>query len=110
MVENVKVVLQFILEPWHADIFDFLDLKKNTGKEEMRASDLFFAMWIPDLFMKRVEENGEWTLMCPNECPGLFDVYGDEFETLYTSITKQKEKEEKQLKHVNLGKNFRISN
>ncbi len=73
------------LETWHADIFEFLDLKKNTGKEEMRARDLFFAMWISDLFMKRVEENSTWTLMCPNECPGLCDVYGDEFEALYTS-------------------------
>ena len=72
------------IEPWHADIFDFLDLKKNHGKEEMRARDLFYAMWIPDLFMKRVEENGNWTLMCPHECPGLCDVYGDEFEALYT--------------------------
>ena len=71
------------LEPWHADIFDFLDLKKNHGKEEMRARDLFYAMWIPDLFMKRVQEDGEWTLMCPNECPHLFDTYGDEFEKLY---------------------------
>jgi ribonucleoside-diphosphate reductase alpha chain len=76
------------LEPWHADIFQFLDLKKNHGKEEMRARDLFFAMWIPDLFMKRVEENGEWTLMCPNECPHLFDTYGDEFEKLYTGYEK----------------------
>ncbi|MGB5321646.1 ribonucleoside-diphosphate reductase subunit alpha [Lutimonas sp.] len=76
------------LEPWHADIFQFLDLKKNHGKEEMRARDLFFAMWVPDLFMKRVEENGEWTLMCPNECPHLFDTYGDEFEKLYTSYEK----------------------
>jgi ribonucleoside-diphosphate reductase alpha chain len=72
------------MEPWHADVFDFLDLRKNTGKEEMRARDLFYAMWIPDLFMKRVEEDGEWTLMCPNECPHLFDTYGDEFEKLYT--------------------------
>ncbi len=71
------------VEPWHADIFDFLDLKKNHGKEEMRARDLFYAMWIPDLFMKRVQEDGEWTLMCPNECPGLFDCYGEEFEALY---------------------------
>lgn len=71
------------LEPWHADIFDFLDLKKNHGKEEMRARDLFYAMWIPDLFMKRVQEDGTWTLMCPNECPHLFDSYGDEFERLY---------------------------
>ncbi len=72
------------VEPWHADIVDFLDLKKNHGKEEQRARDLFYAMWVPDLFMKRVEENGEWTLMCPNECPGLSDAYGDDFEKLYT--------------------------
>jgi ribonucleoside-diphosphate reductase alpha subunit len=71
------------LEPWHADIFDFLDLKKNHGKEELRARDLFYALWTPDLFMKRVKENGDWTLMCPHECPGLSDVYGDEFEKLY---------------------------
>ena len=73
------------LEPWHADIFDFLDLKKNHGKEEMRARDLFYAMWISDLFMKRVQEDGEWTLMCPHECPHLYDTYGEEFERLYTS-------------------------
>lgn len=72
------------IEPWHADVFDFLDLKKNTGKEEMRARDLFYALWIPDLFMKRVEENGDWTLMCPHECPGLSDTFGAEFEALYT--------------------------
>jgi ribonucleoside-diphosphate reductase alpha chain len=71
------------VEPWHADIFAFLDLKKNTGKEEMRARDLFYAMWIPDLFMKRVQEDGEWTLMCPNECPNLFNVHGDEFDAMY---------------------------
>lgn len=71
------------LETWHADIFEFLDLKKNTGKEEMRARDLFFAMWTSDLFMKRVQDDASWTLMCPNECPGLCDVYGDEFEVLY---------------------------
>ena len=71
------------VEPWHADIFDFLDLKKNHGKEEMRARDLFYAMWVPDLFMKRVEQDAEWTLMCPNECPGLFDCHGDEFDALY---------------------------
>ena len=72
------------VEPWHADIYEFLDLKKNHGKEEMRARDLFYAMWIPDLFMERVEKNEEWTLMCPNECPGLFDCHGDEFVALYT--------------------------
>jgi len=71
------------LEPWHADIFEFLDLKKNHGKEEMRARDLFYAMWIPDLFMKRVQEDGTWTLMCPNECPDLYNTHGDEFDTLY---------------------------
>jgi ribonucleoside-diphosphate reductase alpha chain len=77
------------VEPWHADIFDFLELKKNHGKEEMRARDLFYAMWTPDLFMKRVEENAEWTLMCPNECPNLFDVHGDEFEALYLKYEKE---------------------
>lgn len=71
------------LEPWHSDVFEFLDLRKNHGKEEVRARDLFLALWIPDLFMKRVEKNGDWTLMCPNECPGLADCYGDEFEALY---------------------------
>ncbi len=71
------------LETWHADIFDFLELKKNHGKEEMRARDLFYAMWISDLFMKRVEEDSSWTLMCPNECPGLSDSHGDKFEKLY---------------------------
>jgi ribonucleoside-diphosphate reductase alpha chain len=76
------------MEPWHADVFEFLDLRKNTGKEEMRARDLFYAMWIPDLFMKRVEEDGQWTLMCPNECPHLFDTYGDEFEKLYEGYEK----------------------
>lgn len=71
------------LEPWHADIFDFLDLKKNHGKEEARARDLFYAMWIPDLFMERVKEDGQWSLFCPNEAPGLYDSYGGEFEALY---------------------------
>jgi len=71
------------VEPWHADIFDFLELKKNHGKEEMRARDLFYAMWTPDLFMKRVEENADWTLMCPNECPDLYNVHGDEFDAMY---------------------------
>jgi len=72
------------LEPWHADIETLIDIRKNTGAEELRARDLFPAMWVPDLFMQRVAEDGEWTLMCPNECPGLSDVYGEEFETLYT--------------------------
>ena len=77
------------IEPWHADIFDFLELKKNHGKEEMRARDLFYAMWTPDLFMKRVEEDSTWTLMCPNECPGLFDCHGEEFEKLYIKYEKE---------------------
>ncbi len=77
------------MEPWHADIFDFLDLKKNHGKEEQRARDLFYAMWTPDLFMKRVKENGDWTLMCPHECPGLSDTHGAEFEALYTKYESE---------------------
>jgi ribonucleoside-diphosphate reductase alpha chain len=72
------------LEPWHADIYDFLDIRKNHGKEEMRARDLFTALWIPDLFMKRVEAEGDWSLMCPNECPGLSDCHSEAFEKLYT--------------------------
>ncbi len=76
------------IEPWHADVFDFLDLKKNHGKEESRARDLFYALWIPDLFMKRVKENGDWTLMCPHECPGLPDTHSAEFEKLYTKYEK----------------------
>lgn len=71
------------LEPWHADVFEFLELKKNHGKEELRARDLFYALWIPDLFMKRVENNEMWSLFCPNEAPGLAEVYGEEFERLY---------------------------
>lgn len=77
------------LEPWHADIFDFLDLKKNHGKEELRARDLFYAMWIPDLFMKRVEANDTWSLLCPHECPGLAETYGDEFEALYEKYERE---------------------
>ncbi|WRT68417.1 ribonucleoside-diphosphate reductase, alpha subunit [Kwoniella shivajii] len=76
------------LEPWHADVFDFLDLRKNHGKEEVRARDLFYALWIPDLFMKRVEQDGEWTLMCPSECPGLADVHSEKFEELYEGYEK----------------------
>lgn len=71
------------VEPWHSDIYDFLQLRKNHGKEENRARDLFYALWIPDLFMKRVEHNEDWTLMCPNECPGLTTTWGEEFEQLY---------------------------
>ena len=77
------------MEPWHADVFDFLDLKKNHGKEEQRARDLFYAMWIPDLFMERVQADGDWTMMCPNECPGLSDVYGKEFVELYERYEKE---------------------
>jgi ribonucleoside-diphosphate reductase alpha chain len=77
------------LEPWHADIFEFLDLRKNNGKEEMRARDLFTALWIPDLFMKRVKENGDWSLMCPNECPGLSDCWGEEFEAKFTKYEEE---------------------
>ncbi len=77
------------LEPWHADVFEFLELKKNHGKEELRARDLFYAMWIPDLFMKRVKEEGEWSLFCPNEAPGLADCYGMEFELKYTKYEEE---------------------
>jgi len=73
------------LEPWHADIYEFLDIRKNHGKEELRARDLFTALWIPDLFMKRVEAEGDWSLMCPNECPGLSDCHSAAFEALYES-------------------------
>lgn len=72
------------LEPWHADVFQFLDMKKNIGVEELRARDLFYALWIPDLFMRRVEADQEWSLMCPHKCPGLFDCWGEKFEDLYT--------------------------
>ncbi len=77
------------LEPWHADVFEFLELKKNHGKEELRARDLFYAMWTPDLFMQRVEENGEWSLFCPHEAPGLHECHGEEFEKLYTKYEKE---------------------
>lgn len=77
------------LEPWHADIFDFMQLKKNHGKEELRARDLFYALWTPDLFMKRVEDNDVWSLFCPHECPGLSDCYGEEFEELYTRYERE---------------------
>lgn len=77
------------LEPWHADIDDFLELKKNSGAEEERARDLFYAMWVPDLFMERVDRNADWTLFCPNEAPGLADVVGDEFKTLYEKYERE---------------------
>ena len=92
-----KGAFAIYLEPWHADVFEFLDLRKNHGKEEMRARDLFFALWIPDLFMKRVQEGGDWSLFDPNEATGLFDLYGDEFEAKY----QQYEKEGKAMKTVN---------
>ena len=77
------------LEPWHGDIFEFLEMKKNHGDEEMRARDLFYALWIPDLFMKRVAQNADWTLMCPDACPGLSDCYGEKFEELYSKYEKE---------------------
>jgi ribonucleoside-diphosphate reductase alpha chain len=78
-----KGAFAIYLEPWHADVFEFLDLRKNHGKEEMRARDLFYALWIPDLFMKRVEADGDWSLFCPNEAPGLHETWGENFESLY---------------------------
>lgn len=84
-----KGAFAMYLEPWHADVFDFLQLKKNHGKEEQRARDLFYALWIPDLFMKRVEANEEWSLFCPNEAPGLSDCYGAEFEALYEKYERE---------------------
>ena len=92
------------LEPWHNDIFEFLDLKKNHGKEEYRARDLFYALWIPDLFMKRVEKDGEWSLFCPNEAPGLSDAYGEKFERLYLSYEKQEGKKRRSVKARDLWK------
>jgi ribonucleoside-diphosphate reductase alpha subunit len=84
-----KGAFAIYIEPWHADIFDFLHLRKNSGKEEQRARDLFYAMWVPDIFMRRVESNDFWTLMCPNECPGLSDVHGEAFEELYIRYEKE---------------------
>jgi ribonucleoside-diphosphate reductase alpha chain len=84
-----KGAFAIYIEPWHADIFEFLDLRKNHGKEELRARDLFFALWISDLFMKRVEANEEWSLFCPNEAPGLSDCYGDDFEKLYEKYERE---------------------
>ena len=77
------------LEPWHADIFEFLELRKNHGKEELRARDLFYALWIPDIFMKRTEENGYWSLFDPHECKELYEKYGEEFELLYEKYEKE---------------------
>jgi ribonucleoside-diphosphate reductase alpha chain len=84
-----KGAFAIYLEPWHADVFEFLDLRKNHGKEEMRARDLFYALWVSDLFMKRVESNGDWSLFCPHEAPGLADTWGDEFEALYEKYEKE---------------------
>ncbi|MFN5425249.1 MAG: ribonucleoside-diphosphate reductase subunit alpha [Bacteroidota bacterium] len=84
-----KGAFAIYLEPWHADVFEFLDLRKNHGKEEMRARDLFYALWIPDLFMKRVEQDGEWSLFCPNEAPGLHESWGDNFEQLYEQYERE---------------------
>jgi ribonucleoside-diphosphate reductase alpha chain len=84
-----KGAFAIYLEPWHADVFEFLDLRKNHGKEEMRARDLFYALWIPDLFMKRVEQDGEWSLFCPNEAPGLHESWGDNFEKLYEQYERE---------------------
>jgi len=84
-----KGAFAIYLEPWHADVFEFLDLRKNHGKEEMRARDLFYAMWISDLFMRRVEDNGDWSLFCPHEAPGLADTYGKDFEALYEKYEKE---------------------
>ncbi|MEP7321117.1 MAG: ribonucleoside-diphosphate reductase subunit alpha [Saprospiraceae bacterium] len=83
-----KGAFAIYLEPWHADIFEFLELKKNNGKEEVRARDLFYAMWISDLFMERVKADSTWSLFCPNECPGMYDAYGKDFEDLYTKYEK----------------------
>jgi ribonucleoside-diphosphate reductase alpha subunit len=84
-----KGAFAMYLEPWHADVFDFLELKKNHGKEEARARDLFYAMWIPDLFMERVKAGGDWSLFCPNEAPGLYDCYGGTFDALYHKYEKE---------------------
>ena len=78
------------IEPWHADIMEFLELRKNQGHENLRARDLFYAMWTPDLFMKQIENDGDWYLMCPDECPGLTEVYGDDFEKLYWKYVEEK--------------------
>jgi len=83
-----KGSIAIYMEPWHADIFEFLELRKNQGKEELRARDLFLALWINDIFMERVDLDEDWTLMCPHECPGLTENYGDEFRKLYLSYEK----------------------
>lgn len=100
-----KGAFAIYLEPWHADIEDFLELKKNTGKEEYRARDLFYGMWMNDLFMRRVKEDKDWTLMCPNICPGLSDVWGEEFDNLYMKYEKEG-KGRKKIKARNLWSNI----
>ncbi|MBX3101709.1 MAG: ribonucleoside-diphosphate reductase subunit alpha [Bacteroidetes bacterium] len=84
-----KGAFAMYLEPWHADIFDFLELRKNHGKEEQRARDLFYALWVPDLFMERVEQDADWSLFCPHEAPGLYDSWGEEFEKRYTEYERK---------------------
>jgi ribonucleotide reductase alpha subunit len=84
-----KGAFAIYLEPWHYDVIEFLELRKNHGKEEARARDLFYALWIPDLFMKRVKSDGNWTLMCPNECPDLYETWGEKFEALYEKYEKE---------------------
>ena len=97
-----KGAFAIYLEPWHADVFAFLDLRKNHGKDELRARDLFYAMWIPDLFMKRVEAGGSWSLFCPHEAPGLADCWGDEFETLYAKYEAEPGRARKTIKAQDL--------
>lgn len=82
-IEHTKSPTAIFIEPWHGDVLDFLELGKTTGKDEVRANDLLYGLWIPDLFMKRVEANEEWSLMCPHECPGLHELWGEDFEKLY---------------------------
>ncbi|MES1160236.1 MAG: ribonucleoside-diphosphate reductase subunit alpha, partial [Bacteroidota bacterium] len=97
-----KGAFAIYLEPWHADVFAFLDLRKNHGKDELRARDLFYAMWIPDLFMKRVEAGGTWSLFCPHEAPGLADCWGDEFEKLYAQYEAEPGRARKTIKAQDL--------
>lgn len=105
-----KGAFAIYLEPWHADVFEFLLLKKNTGKEEQRARDLFYALWVSDLFMQRVETNQDWTLMCPNECPGLSECWGEEFEKKYIAYEKagkgRKTVKAQQIWYLKLNKKF----
>ena len=102
--ENEKEVLQYILEPWHPDIFAFLELRKNNGAQELRCRDLFTALFIPDLFMKRVKENKKWTLFCPTECSDLIDLYGEEFEKKYEEYEKMNLKSAQKIRAQDLWK------